>query len=223
MIKAIFYKEWIKTRWVAISAAIISLGFVWYSCARIEKAILIKGAPYIWEALLTHDIVLIELLCYMPLFVGLVLALAQYVPEMQQKRLKLTLHLPVETLTIAGSMVLYGLIVLLFIVALNFVVLAIYLQKFFAAELVSRILLTALPWYAAGLAAYGLTAWTCLEPVWKRRLLHVFVAAFLLRLFFLIPNPEAYNGSLWWILPLSVLFPGWALLSIKRFKEGKQD
>lgn len=53
-----------------------------------------QGGSHLWEILLSRDVVFIETLTYIPLLAGLLLAIVQFVPEMQQKRLKLTLHLP---------------------------------------------------------------------------------------------------------------------------------
>lgn len=223
MIKALFYKEWIKTRWILLLATIASSLLVVYAEMRIGKAVSMKGAAHIWEVLLTRETIFIQSLTYVPLFIGIALALFQFVPEMQQKRLKLTLHLPVGQQTILGTMLLFGASLLLLLFVLNFSILAVYLQRILAAELSGRILLSALPWYMAGLAAYGLTAWICLEPTWKRRILNALFMLAFLRLFFLSAVPEAYNGVAVPLFLLSLSTAGFPFVSVKRFKEGRQD
>ena len=74
-----------------------------------------------------------------------------------------------------------------------------------------------------GLAAYLLTAWICLEPVWKRKIMDAVISLGMLRIFYLSETPEAYNSFIW-ILAVGIgilrLLP---LLAAARFKQGCQD
>ena len=106
---------------------------------------------------------------------------------------------------------------------LHYLLLGGYLYTILASELVSRILLTTLPWYMAGLVAYLLTAWLCLEPTWKGRVINAIITAATLRLFFLSDIPEAYNPMILILLILTVCVVGFPWLSVLRFTAGKQD
>ena len=71
MLKAIFYKEWIKTRWYILLAALLSLGFSLFSLFRISRILVLKGgAQHLWEVMLQKDTVFVELLEYIPLQIG---------------------------------------------------------------------------------------------------------------------------------------------------------
>lgn len=222
MQKAIFLKEWIKTRRVFWGISAMSLCFVVYALLRVERVMEFKGAAHLWEILLMKDVVFIEALRYVPLGMGLLLGIAQFVPEVVQKRLKLTLHLPYPRQRMIVSMLLTGGVLLLGLFILHYVVLGLYLANSLAPELYGRILLTALPWYLAGLAAYLLTAWVCLEPVWWRRGVDALVAAGVLRIFFISETPEAYHFFLVALLVWMVGFTGFSLLSVDRFKRGEE-
>ena len=223
MEKALCYKEWIKTRYYYFLAILVSWGMTGYCILKINRAITMKGAPHLWEVMLGKDVVFIDLLTYLPLLIGIFLAWVQFVPEMQQNRLKLTLHLPYPQLRMINLMLLYGLVVLLICFAANYVLMTVYMQGVLAPELYSRILLTALPWYLAGIAAYLLISWICLEPTWKRRVLNLVISVLLLRIFFLAPAPEAYNAFLPWLAIYTLLTASLSWLSIARFKAGEQD
>ena len=166
---------------------------------------------------------LIDMLQYIPLIAGILMAIVQFVPEMQRKCLKLTLHLPYPELKMTGNMLLSGLILLLVCFASNFLLMEIYLNGILAHELKNHILLTALTWYLAGISGYLLVAWICLEPAWKRRILNLIIAVLLLRIFFLSPTPEAYNKFLPYLVVYTLLTASFSWLSIVRFKAGKQD
>ena len=129
MKKAIFYKEWIKTRRYTLLALILSLVFVGYALLQLQRVIGFKGVGHLWEILLSRDTVFIEVLTYVPLAIGVLMAVVQFVPEMQQKRLKLTLHLPYPQRRMVTLMLGSGLVQVLGIFLLNYAVLWIYLQS----------------------------------------------------------------------------------------------
>lgn len=220
---AIFYKEWIKTRWYLLLAFFVTMGFAGYCMLRVNRVVELKGAAHLWEVMLMRDVVFVDLLQYIPLLAGILLALVQFIPEMYHKCLKLTLHLPYPQLRMINLMLFYGLLALTACFAANFLLMFVYLQGVLAPELYTRILLTAATWYVAGLCAYSLTAWVCLEPTWKRRVFNLAVTLLLLRIFFLSSEPEAYNGFLTWLVVYSLLCVSLSWISVLRFKAGRQD
>lgn len=223
MIKAIFYKEWIKMRWFCLVAALFLAGFTAYALLRVQRVITFKGAAHIWEVMLEKEVVFIDILQYLPVLLGVLLALVQFIPEMTHKRLKLTLHLPFPQRKMILLMMGVGLAALAVLSAVQAFVLWCYFHTLLAPELVSRILLTSLPWYLAGLALYPLAAWVCLEPTWRRRVADILVAVGVCRLFFLSETPQAYDGMLPWLLALLLCVLFSPLLSVYRFKQGCQD
>ena len=223
MIKAIFYKEWIKMRWFCLVAALFLAGFTAYALLRVLRVITFKGAAHIWEVMLEKEVVFIDILQYLPVLLGVLLALVQFIPEMTHKRLRLTLHLPFPQRKMILLMMGVGLAALAVLSAVQAFVLWCYFHTLLAPELVSRILLTSLPWYLAGLALYPLAAWVCLEPTWRRRVADILVAVGVCRLFFLSETPQAYDGMLPWLLALLLCVLFFPLLSVYRFKQGCQD
>ncbi len=223
MIKAIFYKEWIKMRWFCLVAALFLAGFTAYALLRVQRVITFKGAAHIWEVMLEKEVVFIDILQYLPVLLGVLLALVQFIPEMTHKRLKLTLHMPFPQRKMILLMMGVGLAALAVLSAVQAFVLWCYFHTLLAPELVSRILLTSLPWYLAGLALYPLAAWVCLEPTWRRRVADILVAVGVCRLFFLSETPQAYDGMLPWLLALLLCVLFFPLLSVYRFKQGCQD
>lgn len=223
MIKAIFYKEWIKTRWYFLLMAIIFISITVYDLLNINRIITFKGANHLWAILLTRDNIFIEQISCLPLLCGITLAAAQYVPEMIQKRLKMTLHLPYPQYRMVWGMLSVGIIELSVVFLLQYLIIYAYMQTILPGELISRILLTALPWFVCGLNAYLFSSAICLEPAWKMRLLNLLVMAGITRLYFLQNTPEAYNGFLLWLLPAALPVITIVLRSVIRFKEGCQD
>ena len=194
-------------------AAVAVLGFTVYALLRVERAVDFRGAAHVWQIMIDKETVFIEPLRLLPALAGIATALVQFIPEMSQRRLKLTLHLPFPQ---------RGMILVMAAAAQAAMVLG-YMHRLLALELTARAMITAVPWWAAGLTLYMLTAWICLEPTWRRRVLYLLMTAGVARMFFLSDVPRAYDGMLPWMAALwlfSLLLP---LLSVDRFKQGCQD
>ena len=222
MIRTLYYKEWIKVRAYYLLASIVSFAFTLYSLLRVYRVVGMKGAGHLWEVMIAKDVIFIDYLQYLPLVVGLAMAVVQFAPEMYHKSLKLTLHLPfsAERVTFAMLSAGFGLLVLLF--AANVALLYLGLLPRFALELVDHIVLTSVTWFLAGIAAYFLAAWIVLEPTWRMRVAGGLVSILTLRIFFLSTTPEAYNGFLPLLSLITILLSLFSWLSVERFKAGKQ-
>ena len=169
MNKAIFYKERIKIRRFYPLAIAVLAGFTAYALLRIGRMYAFNGAASVWLAVLNRGDVLVDPLKYLPALVGAGLGLAQFLPEITQKRLKLTLHLPDSRRAMMLGMLGYGLVLLTMLFAVQLLAIGLYLRHLMAPELVHAVVSTTLPWYAAGFAGYLFAAWICIEPTWRQR------------------------------------------------------
>lgn len=223
MNKMILYKEWLKTRWVLLGIVLVMAAITFYCFLNLTKVVQIRGAEILWETLVSKETVLTELFRFVPAVAAALLALAQWLPEMQHKRLKLTLHLPYPQGRMILTIAAYGLLLLTLLYALQAICSALVFSQWIPAELIARILRTMAVWYLAGWAAYLFTSALCLEPTWRFRVLLLLSLAGLLRILYLSPVPEAYNGFFWLLLPYVIASGSLLFFSVSRFKEGYQD
>lgn len=223
MYRAIFYKERVKTIWYALLALVVSIGFAGYMMLRVSRALSLQGPEHIWIVMLQRDVIFVDMLKFVPLIIGLGFAIVQFVPELQRKSFKLTLHLPIRASHAVGAMLLYGVVALLVIFLPALLLMCGYLQSVLATELWQHIVFTTIPWYMAGLAAYLLTAWVAMEPTWRMRIVDGIIALLLIRIYFLSATPESYNGFLPELAILTALFAPLSLISLTRFRDGRQD
>jgi hypothetical protein len=223
MKKAIIYKEWIKLRRLFPLAVLVTAGFTAYVLMRIGHMYAFNGAGSVWMAVLEQNAVLIDDIKYLPAIVGLLVGIVQFVPEVQHKRLKLTLHLPYPQRGMILLMLGFGIVLTTGLFVLQAAATWAYLESILAHELAARIMMTAMPWYAAGTAAYLLTAWICIEPTWRLRMFDILVAAGTLRLFFLSGTPRGCDTLLPWIAAVIVCALFFSLYSTDRFMRGCQD
>lgn len=223
MIKAIFYKEWIKMRKAVLFSWIISLGGMLYVLSRIFRAISIRGMQHIWEIVIAKDVMFIEIIKYIPIFIGIMIALVQFVPEMQHKRIKLTLHLPYRRNSMIAYMLFAGFVNILIIFVTTYLLIYSSLLTSFAIQIIHRMMLTGIPWLLGGISAYFLTAWICLEPTWKRRLTNILISCSILYIFYISEYPASYNKMVFPLFVISILFSLFTFSSIHRFRVGEQD
>lgn len=222
LLKALSYKEWMKTRklvggWILLLAAVSVYAYI-----DLTYTIRMNEAVNVWFGILFQGTSVSALLMYLLPLAGITLAIVQFVPEMTQKRFKLTLHLPASESRLVSSMLLFGYGVLGVLYLCCLVFLSLLVSRVLPFEGVSMMLSQVLPWTAAGLAGYGFTAWICIEPSWKQRAMNMLMAAGLLSVCFVSVYPGAYAGFGWGMAVLvaaSFVFPFYSCI---RFKQGVQ-
>ena len=184
-IKHLLYKEWIKTRWYAAVGLAGSLILSVYACIDAVSMLHDMGGAFFYSTLLTGNIALMTQLKYLPLAIALLIGLPQFLPEITNKRIRLTLHLPVGSTAVVYTMVLYGLAVFCCTLLPALLITTATLAACFPAEVVVATLQTLLPWLLGGMTAYFFTAMIAFEPVWKFRFGYILIAYLTLRFFYL--------------------------------------
>lgn len=223
MEKALIFKEWVKTRMVFFICLALTVCVTLYAVLMMNRLIELKGVEHLWLIMLLKDNSFIEVTKYVPMLVGLAVGVAQMVPEMSQKRLKLTLHLPYPQNRLVGLMILTGMCELLIIYLVQMCIIAVYDFTILPVELVGRVTLTSLPWFFAGFTAYLFTSAICLEGTVRRRVVLALLGAAVLTIFFVQPAPEAYNNMIPLMIVAVAAFVILSYGSVARFKEGRQD
>ena len=222
MLKAIFYKEWLKLRLFWCLALAVHAGLIAYLLLALRSTLLASGVVETWATMIGRDVLMVNQLMYLPLLTGVCIALCQWLPEMQIKRIRLTLHLPIDYTVSIGIMLLSSLTGLCLLFAMDAAALALVEQTWLPRELVWRTFLTCLPWYIGGLLGYSVCSWCLLEPQWKIRCLDILIGAPLVALCFLTAQPACYVRMWPWLLLALVLTACLPFYSVYRFKLGKQ-
>lgn len=220
MFKAIIYKEWLKIRWSYIGMAAVTLFVLLYIHLKLSHDMKFSEATSYWYYVIFRGIKFYLQFKYIPFLAGLAVALTQFVPEINMKRLKLTLHLPMRENAILVQMMSVGVIslVILFIAAI--LILSVITLNFFPHEMLGSILLTTLPWFLAGLVAYFAVSMIILEPLWIRRILLILISFGFIDCLFKSYWYNLYVHSLPVFVLLGLFFSTSILLSAHRFRKG---
>jgi len=220
MFSAFFYKEWVKLRlwWTLLATA--NLAFVAYIALRLRYVGEVYDGVVIWSNWIYKGYQFYGLYETVPLLLGLVLGALQFLPEVQNHRLRLVLHLPLAEERAVALHLLIGLLLLSLLVLPALAIFAAIGAVYLPREFQANFLLTIAPWALAGYASYLLAAASLLEASWRKRVALVVLGAAALRLLFQEPFYEGYArllpGLLVWTAGLFAL----PLFSAYRFRKG---
>ncbi|PID73987.1 MAG: hypothetical protein CSB33_01000 [Desulfobacterales bacterium] len=201
---SIFFKEYLKTRRPWISLLLLNIGLMIYIHIEFRHLFTLDHPEVVWYRTMHIGQIHFNVLRYAPVITGLLFACLQFLPEMTAERLRLSLHLPVHPRRLILAHILSGLVAVGLIIGLDLAALALIASRFFPAEGVSMVLITALPWALAGITTYLGVTLALLEPDYKRKMFNLVLAAGVTALYLHHIKPYGYAPSL---LLLGLLIP----------------
>lgn len=220
MLRALFIKEWIKIRWILIGFFVVSL----FSAAKllldIHHQIELMGAGNLWDIMLFNNFNPYRWMEYVPLVTGISIALAQFIPEVQHKRIKLSFHLPVKENRMLMQLTLMGNLFLLIIFLSELAIALIGITFVLPKKLILDAFITLVPWFFGGITAYHLTIMVVFESTAIRRFLLILVAAAFITLFYQPATTGAYQPALPLLAILTLLTFFTHLYTAYRFRKG---
>lgn len=223
MIQALLFKEWVKTRRVIILISLLFVALIAYSLINVEQLFRISGAVQVWSTIILKDMpILPSFAQWLPLLAGLLLGISQFAPEMHDKRLKLTLHLPLTEVKIISTLLLFGTAVLLMIFLLSYLILSLLFTYYYPVEIIQAMIWNSIPHVFAGIFVYLFASWICVEPVWNQRIKNTLLSVAFLSFLFIRSISGAYLPFIPYltvVLLFCFLFPFYSMF---RFKDGVQ-
>lgn len=220
MLKAIAYKEWLKIRWTYLAMVVVCVGMTVNIALDLSHLMTMERPTNVWSYVVLMQFPFYSSLRYIPLLVGCAIAVSQFVPEVVQSRLKLSLHLPLRENQVLLWMVAYGGLMVAGLLVLEMLAMMYIALAFFPSEVMQSMVLTMAPWFVAGLGGYFLTATIVVEPRWLRRVFFVILAYGFIDALVLNVAIKAYRPSLITFVVLTALTTIGVLLSGHRFRKG---
>ncbi|MCW7753552.1 hypothetical protein OOT00_06060 [Desulfobotulus sp. H1] len=220
MWQSLFMKEWLKLRWYFTAALLVNLGVCMKIFLDIRQIIHMEHAEMVWYQAIHLHTLFYEPLRYLPLITGLVLATAQFLPEVSGRRMRISLHLPMNQNRMLFLSLLAGILHLAAITGLDILLTGILLFNYFPAEVARASVPTLLPWICAGFLAYLGGVHLLLEPSPSRRIFHAFVFASLTAVHFTGSGYNWLSPVLPFLFMLSVLALPGIFDACRRFRQG---
>jgi len=218
--KAFFNKEWIKLRHVFLGLLAANLGMAIYLCLKLRFFNNYYDPIAVWDAWVSRGFLFFARYQWLPVASSLILAVMQFLPEVQGKRVRLVLHLPLHEELAISLHLLVGVVMqtLLFLPSILLFWWVSLLS--FPEEMLRNLLLTTLPWFLAAGLAYFLVAALMLEFRWRYRVAYILLAVGSLRLFLMDGYYDLYQRVLPGFILWTVLAFAIPLLSSYRFRKG---
>ncbi len=220
MFLSLSYKEWLKTRWIILAAAVVGIVSVLTIFLNLGAISEFNDANAIWNYVIFKKYLFYGDFIYIPVLIGLALAISQFYPEVNNFRLKLTLHLPFKENQLLFYMLGYGTIILFLLELIFVILLTIVSAHFFPSEILLSEIKTILPWLFAGFVSYFFIAAAMVDPLWRRRTILILFGYAVTSYYLFADGYENYNNSLHWFLLIAVLEFSLIFLSGFRFKRG---
>lgn len=180
----------------------------------LNHAFKIHGAVKYWNNIIAYQIFFFQLLKYIPVIGGLVIAILQFLPESLNKRYRLSFHLPINEQKLLLYMLFIGGAAIVLIDLLTIGGYACISSIFFPAEIVKISMASMVPWFLAGLITYLGTATVVTEPNWVQRVVFGITTYFCINLLLQEGGFAQYNHILGYYIAIlllytiTILFPG---------------
>ncbi len=221
MFQSVIFKEWLKIRWFLIILSLIGIMAAGNVFLKVQHNIAFNEATKYWYLILFQNHQYFSNLKFVPLFIGLTIAAAQYIPEIVNRRIKLTFHLPINENKILIMMLGFGTISLLAIYAIMIFIFTGLSNHFFAKEIVQAATISVTPWFLAGFGAYFLAALIILEAIWKYRIAYFITTCAFVLLYFENSVAGGYGPVNLKMAVLTLLISVSLLFSAYRFRKGE--
>ncbi len=220
MLKALLYKEWLKIRWAAILSLLVFAAVIIKMNLYMSYAMRVMNPSDYWYEVIIRGILFFNDFHYLPLLAGIIIGATQFFPEIDESRLKLTLHLPMRENSILLFMAFFGAFVVLSIVGLSLIVISFITIAYFPMEVMLSMWMTFLPWILAGLAGYFATITVFVEPIWIKRIILVFISYAYIDVLVFSRNFNLYEQAIGLFIIVSMFFSISIIYSGSRFHKG---
>ena len=185
--KHLIYKEWLKTRWWILLSFIGGIGVILVSYMLILQRIHAMGESYYFSTFIQEQPTLFSMYKYIVILSSIAIGISQFRPEFTNKRIKLSLHLPMPTYHVVYSMIGYGFMILTVVIAIEMLFMSILMCTIYPWEVLKGTFLTVTPWILGGWCCYFAVVSVLFEPkkitqcaqfVWYALLLNLFFSGY---------------------------------------------
>ena len=213
--RMVFYKERLKLNRLWLTLLFFNLVALAYFYIETRHLFKMDHAEIVWYRVIGLGQIHYEMWRYLPCLTAIALSVFQFLPEMKDERLRLSLHLPVQPHLVIWAHLFAGSLIFGLMEASVLAALALITGAYFPVETVHSTILTCLPWFIGGWCAYIGTALFFLEPSLKLKIFNIFLSLGLVGPLLGKALPGAFAGSLLvcllppLLLMLSVLLPAY--------------
>ncbi|TYT74399.1 hypothetical protein [Desulfobotulus mexicanus] len=220
MLRALFYKEWIKLRWPIGILALLGFASLIQAGLGLRYLAAMKESADLWEGLILKQQMPYAGHLVFPVVCGLVLGAAQWFPETRKRSLRLLLHLPLSEKILIPVVVGTGLLFVCLLAGLHGLGLIFIYSLRFPQEIVTGILWAWFPHMLAAMALYCGAAMVLMETSWWRRIMGACLVYFFFKMLSAGGQPASYGQSIWIYALVTMSLVIMLFLPVMRAKRG---
>lgn len=220
LLSGLLYKEWIKLKWPFVGSLFVALFSTAYVFLTLKHDLKFSTPAQHWNMILFFQFKYYKYLNFIPLVISFGMAIAQFYPEILNKRMKLSFHLPYNENKVLLYMVAIGFSAV-FVVSLFQMSLFVGLSSiYFPREIVFHASISVATWLLASWFVYFWTSMVVIEPSWTRRISSISIGLICLFLFMESGGMGVHLPAFFYYLIiiilsfLTILYSGW------RFRKG---
>lgn len=199
---AVFYKELIKTRFIMFMIVLFNIAYMVWNFIELRRLFLMDHSEVVWFRVINLEQIPYENLMFIPLISAIFFCCFQFLQEMRDARIRISLHTPCNSSDMVLFHALFGIAFLLGIFTLDMVILSFQISLYFPYEVVIATIITTIPWFLAGIIAYLGGAFVLLEPQIKRKILGFLVSFITCVLLFMYTSIGFYTDIFCYFLLL---------------------
>lgn len=218
MFLSIFIKEFRKLYIFLAGIIVFNLLALGYVYAAMNRLFRMDHAETVWYYTMHIGEIFYSTLTFVPLVSGIIIAAAQFLPEIRNERFRICLHLPVSPHLAVIAHTAAGLAVLFAVFSADAAALVFMIALRFPEEFALRSLLTFLPWLLAGVNGYLGTAFVIMEPSWRLKVFNILISAGFTGIFLMRAEAGGYSEILPLLTLLTCVFALCVLLPAYNFR-----
>ncbi|MCW7753785.1 hypothetical protein OOT00_07295 [Desulfobotulus sp. H1] len=220
MLRALFYKEWIKLRWPVAVLGLLGLASLLQAGLSLRYLATMREGVDLWEGLILKQQMPYGGHLVFPMVCGLVMGAFQWFPETRKRRLRLLLHLPLAETVLIPVVVATGLLFVFFVAGLHGLGLMMVYALRFPHEIVAGLAWAWLPHMLAGMVFYCGAAMVLMETSWWRRIMGACLVYGLVTMLTSGTQPAAYAQSAGAYVLVTLTLALMLFLPVMRAKRG---
>jgi hypothetical protein len=220
MLGSLLLKEWLKMKRFFVALILLNLGFCIKIFLDIRQQMHSEHAEMVWYQVIHIHTLLYQDIRYLPLVSGVILAISQFIPEINGRRMRISLHLPIDRNRMLLVCLAIGMLLFLSIAICDVGFIYCTLRLFFPLEVATSTFSTLAPWLIAGIFGYLGTVTILLESSLRRRIFLLLVFSTLITLCFNGFGYGWFTPALWYLGSLVPLMFFAVFESARRFQQG---
>ena len=173
IVSAIFFKEYTKTRLAMLALLAAGVCAVCWIGLGINRLFLLDHPEIVWYHSMDLNQIPYKAFTFVPSLSAVAFCLCQFLPEIRDERMRISLHLPCPLWLLMLAHIGYGFAFLLGLYLVEVGGILLILVHHYPHEAVEMAFWTILPWCMAGAYTYLCCAWVMLEPKKTAKLLGV--------------------------------------------------